>query len=90
MKKYLISVVVAYLFMGLVFAIASYSHDLRTFRCDDLDAPHGYETRGTVSYANPDPERCVRLGFTLKSIVGIPIHTIFGVPILVQAFIIGD
>lgn len=76
--------------VGLVFAITSYSHDLRTFRCNDLDAPHGYITRGTVSYKNPDSERCERLGFSFKSIASIPIHTIFGVPILVQKFVRGD
>lgn len=84
MKKFVVRLIGAYLLMGFAFAIWSYSYDLRSFRCEDLKAPHGYIGMSTISYKNPDPKRCVRRGSELKSIALIPFHTVFGVPLFLM------
>ena len=84
MKKFVVRMIGAYLLVGFAFAIGSYSYDLRSFRCEDSEAPHGYITMGTNSYKNPDPKRCVRRGSELKSIATIPLLTVFGVPLIVM------
>lgn len=82
MKRAATFFVSAYLLIGLSLAIRTYSHDLRTFRCESLDAPHGYVTIGTSSYVNPDPERCFRRGAEADSVLSVPFLTVFGAPIL--------
>jgi hypothetical protein len=89
MKKFVVLLIGAYLLVGFAFAIGAYSHDLRSFRCEDLEAPHGYIGMSTNSYKNPDPKRCVRRGSELKSIAAIPLHTVFGVPLFVMKRIVG-
>jgi hypothetical protein len=89
MKKFVVLLIGAYLLAGFAFAIGAYSHDLRYFICEDLNAPHGYIGMSTISYKNPDPRRCVRRGSELKSIAAIPLHTVFGVPLFVMKRIAG-
>ena len=89
MKKFVVLLIGAYLLVGFAFAIGAYSHDLRSFRCEDLEAPHGYIGMSTKSYKNPDPKRCVRRGSELKSIAAIPLHTVFGVPLFAMKRVAG-
>ena len=73
----------AYFLVGFLYAAWLYSLDLRTFVCEEPDAPHGYVTIWSDSYRNPGPETCARRGFSLASIVSVPIMTIVGVPVMI-------
>jgi len=90
MKRFILTAIILYLSFGFVFAVYAYSHDLRTFKCSDPNAPHGYIGMGTKSFKNPDPERCVRKGTKISSIATIPFFTAFGVPILIAQSINGN
>jgi len=81
-KQFIVSAFVLYFSFGFIFAVYAYSHDLRTFRCVDPTAPHGYIGMGSGSFQNPDPERCTRRGFELRSIATIPFFTVAGPVIL--------
>ena len=82
MKRLMIALVCLYLVANLAIAAQSYSHDLRTFRCADADAPHGYVTLWVGdSYENPGSETCVRVGFTLESVGNNLALTVIGVPL---------
>jgi len=68
---------IAYLSIGLVFALYAWSREVRTFECGDVVIQHTYNfTTGTGSFENPDPERCVRRGFDGRSIATIPYFTV--------------
>ncbi len=91
MKRFILTATILYLSFGFVFAVYAYSQDIRTFKCGDVTIHHTYNfTTGTGSFANPDPERCVRVGFELSSIATIPFFTAFGVPILIARSIAGN
>jgi len=83
MKRSVGLLATAYLLVGFVYAVWLYSRDLRTFVCEEPDSPHGYVTIWTDSYKNPGPETCSRRGFTLASIISIPVVTVVGVPFLI-------
>ncbi len=72
-----------YLTAGVALAGWSYSRDLRTFRCSDPGAPHGYVTIYVGdSYENPGPGVCRRYGFTGESIRNNGYMIVFGVPLV--------
>ena len=72
-----------YLLVGFVYAMWAYSQDLRTFVCEAPDAPHGYVTVWTNAYENPEPNTCIRRGFSSGSVLSIPFMTLVGVPLLI-------
>lgn len=90
MKRFVIIASILYLSLGFIFAAYAYAHDLRAFRCDDLNAPHGYVTMSTKSFENPNPGTCTRRGLELSSIATIPFFTAFGVPILIARSMSGN
>ena len=83
MKRFILTSTILYLSFGFVFAMYTYSHDLRIFKCGDV-------TMSTKSFEKPDLERCVRKGTKISSIATIPFFTAFGVPILIARGIIGN
>ena len=77
MTKKIIIAATAYLSIGLLFALYTWSQDVRTFACGDVVIQHTYNfTTGTGSFKNPDPERCTRTGFEARSIATIPYFTV--------------
>lgn len=82
MKRFIIAATILYLSIGFIFAFYD-SYNLRTFRCDDPNAPHGYVIKNTRLFENPDPAHCARQGLELQSVGTIPIFTVLGVPILI-------
>ncbi len=83
MNRLIRMLVGAYLLVGFMYAIWSYSWDLRTFVCEEPDSPHGYVTIWSDTFKNPGPETCARRGFSFASIVSIPFVTMVGVPLLI-------
>jgi len=83
MKKTFVIIASVYLSIGLLFALYNWSQDIRTFTCGDTVVQHTYNfTTGTGSFRNPDPDRCVRRGFELRSIVTVP-YFIIAWPIVI-------
>ena len=78
MKKLFTGIVVLYFLFGFSIAMSSYIQDLKTFDCVDEQGAHG--TGGF--FTNPNPDQCIRRGFTLKSILTIPLLTILSVPMV--------
>ncbi len=75
-KKVIIICAIAYLIPGFILGTSAWVSDLRTFKCDDANAPHRYITMGTGSFKNPDTENCARRGLELHSIAIVPIFAI--------------
>lgn len=87
MKKKLIIALIAYLTIGVVFALSEWLPDVREFTCEsDGSTPFAsyyISTQGLVtdtgtfiaSFKNPDPERCVRRAFEQNSLMGFAFST---------------
>jgi len=83
-KKSLIFLAVLYFTPGFLFGISSYAEKLRTFECLDERVPHGYITKSTPSYMNPNSAICSRRGFKVEHIGTIPMWTILGTPLILR------
>jgi len=88
MKKILTIILIIYLSAGFVFAIYAYNDSLKTFDCT-FPAYMKYQNVGMGGfYTNPYPEFCIRRGFTLGSIIMIPVFTAMGIPMLTAKYIL--
>lgn len=89
MKKFLIFSMVLYFSFGFSFSLYAYAGELKSFRCNAPNEPHGYINIGTPTFENPDSERCTRKGASLSSIAIIPAFTFIGVPLLIARAVNG-
>ncbi len=83
MKKLLITTTIIYFSIGFIMAVGSWNRDLKTFDCLAPNEPHGYVGIGTSSFNNPDPEHCIRRGFTIRSITSAATVVAIGTPIII-------
>ncbi len=94
MKALLLFGLLAYLCVGMLFGLYTYSYDLRTFICEDATSPNGemtvgYAGWGATSFQNPDPDHCRRRGAEWRAVAAIPAFTLSW-PVLLVPRIAGE
>ena len=83
MEKFLITTAIIYFSIGFIMAIGPWNRELKTFDCLTPNEPHGYVRMGIDSFTNPDPEHCIRRGFTIQSITSAATVVAIGTPIII-------